>query len=101
MEPSFEHTTYAMNQNPELYEVRYNKQAYCIYAKRNGEIIQMHYNELDALKEVMSAVANQYPSAMAKNVDCRCHDVIQMLMEVGFVEITKQYEMVKDIYAVY
>ena len=98
VEPSFEHTSHTVNQNPQLYEVLYLKdQAYCIYAKRNGEIIQMHYNDLDALKEVMSALIARYPSAMAKNVDYGCDDVLQMLMEIGFKEITKQYEMVKNI----
>lgn len=98
VEPSFEHTSYAVNQKPQLYEVCYlNDQAYCIYAKRNGEIIQLHYNELDALKEVLAALIHRYPSAMAKNIDCGYCDVIQMLRELGFVEITKQYEMVRDI----
>ena len=98
LEPSFEHTSYTINRNPQLYEVLcLNNQAYCIYAKRNGEIIQMHYNELDALQEVMSALINQYPSAMAKNIDYSYSDVIQMLKEIGFNEITKQYEMVRNI----
>jgi len=97
VEPSFEHTSYTINQNPQLYEVFYNNQAYCIYAKKNGEIIQLHYNELDALKEVVSALINRYPSAMAKNIDCGCRYVIQMLVDIGFNEITKQYEMVKAI----
>ena len=98
VEPSYEHTSYTMSQNPELYEVLYlDNQAYCIYAKRNGEIIQMHYNELDALKEVMSALSGKYPSAMAKNVDYNYPDVIQMLIDIGFVEITKQYELVRDV----
>ena len=98
VEPSFEHTFSTISKNPQLYEVLYlPNQAYCIYAKRNGAIIQMHYNELDALKKVISALINRYPSAMAKNVDCGYGDVIQMLMEIGFVEVTKQYEMAKDI----
>ena len=98
VEPSFEHTTHNIRRNPELYEVRYlDDRAYCIYAKRNGEIIQMHYNELDALKKVMSALVEQYPRAMAKNVDFRYGDVLQMLTETGFKEITRQYEMVRDI----
>ena len=98
VEPSFEHTTHNINQNPELYEVRYLDQlAYCIYAKRNGEIIQLHYNDLGALKEVMLAVINRYPSAMAKNIDYSYLDILEMLKEIGFKEILKQYEMVRDI----
>lgn len=98
VEPSFEHTSYTINQNPQLFEVLYlNDQAYCIYAKRHGEIIQMHYNELGALKDVVSALINQYPSAMAKNIDCAYSDVVQMLIDIGFVEITKQYEMARTI----
>ena len=96
IEPSFEHTSYTINQNPQLFEVLYiNDQAYCIYAKRHGEIIQMHYNELGALKDVVSTLINQYPSAMAKNIDCAYSDVVQMLIDIGFVEITKQYEMAR------
>ena len=96
--PSFEHTSHNINQNPQLYEVLYLPgQAYCIYAKRTGEIIQMHYNALDTLKEVMSALIKGYPSAMAKNVDYIHSDVIQMLQEIGFKEILKQYEMVRDL----
>ena len=98
VEPSFEHTSYTIAQNPQLYEVlSLNNQAYCIYAKKNGEIIQMHYNKLNSLKDVVSALINRYPSAMAKNVDCAYCDVIQMLIEIGFVEYLKQYEMAKDI----
>lgn len=98
VEPSFEHTSHMINQNPQLYEVLYLKdRAYCIYAKRNGELIQLHYNELDALKDVISALIRRYQRAMAKNIDCGCPDVIQMLKELGFAEILKQYEMVKTI----
>ena len=96
--PSFEHTTHTVCKNPQLYEVRYlDDRAYCIYAKRNGEIIQMHYNELDALKEVMTAITEQYPKSMAKNVDCGCPDVLEMLTGIGYREFLKQYEMVLDI----
>ena len=96
--PSFEHVSDTINRNPQLYEVVYSPgEAYCIYAKRNGAIVQMHYNELDALKEVISALIKRYPSAWAKNVDCRYSDVIQMLSELGFGEVTKQYEMARDL----
>lgn len=98
VEPSFEHTSYNIEQNPHLYEVIcLDGKAYCIYAKRNGQLIQMHYNDLSALKDVISALLQRYPRAMAKNVDCDCMDVIQLLTELGFVEILKQYEMVRDI----
>lgn len=96
--PSFEHTAYIIDQNPQLYEVLYlHDRAYCIFAKRNGEINQLHYNDPDGLKQVLSALIDRYPSAMAKNIDCGCPDVIQVLKELGFVEITKQYEMAMDI----
>lgn len=96
--PSFEHTSHTISRNPHLYEVLcLNEQAYCIYGKRNGAIIQMHYNALDALQEVISALIEKYPSAMAKNVDCSYGDVIQMLKEIGFKEILKQYEMGKEL----
>ena len=98
VEPSFEHTLHTINQNPQLYEVLYLPgQAYCIYAKRHGAIVQLHYNDLSALKEVLSALTNRFPSAMAKNIDFSYGNVLQMLGEIGFVEVTKQYEMEKDI----
>ena len=96
--PSFEHTSHTISQNSSLYEVlSLNDQAYCIYAKKNGAIIQMHYSDLDALKKVMSALISRYPSAMAKNVDCSYQDVLTMLKEIGFREFLKQYEMARDI----
>ena len=96
--PSYEHTTHTVNQNPQLFEVMsLQGRAYCIYAKRNGEIIQMHYNDLEGLKQVMSALTDRYPKAMAKNVDYAYADVLQMLQEIGFKEFLKQYEMVRDI----
>ena len=96
--PSFEHTTHNICSNPQLYKVLYRENlAYCIYAKRNGEIIQLHYSDLNALKDVLSALTDRYPSAMAKNIDCNCSDVINTLNEIGFKEITKQYEMAKNL----
>ena len=96
--PSFEHTSYTIGQNPELYEVRcLDKRAYCIYAKRNGAIVQLHYNDLDALGEVLTDLIGRYPHPMAKNIDCSCRDVLQMLTGIGFAEVTKQYEMVRDL----
>jgi len=98
VDPSYEHCAHTINQNPQLYEVLcLDHRAYCIYAKRNGAILQMHYNDLEALKEVLSALISRYPSAWAKNVDYGCPDVIGMLTEIGFAEIMKQYEMVKDL----
>lgn len=98
VDPSFEHTTYTIDQDPQLYEVlSLPDKAYCIYVKRNGEINQLHYNDLAALKEVVSALIRRYPRAMAKNIDCGCPDVIAMLTQLGFKEVTKQYEMAKDI----
>ena len=96
VDPSFEHTSHNLGKHPELYEVRaLSGRAYCIYAKRNGAIVQMHYNDLDALQEVMRDLTCRYPSAMAKNVDYNCPDVIAMLKEIGFREILKQYEMAR------
>ena len=98
VQPSYEHTTHNISKNPSLYEVLYlDDNAYCIYAKRNGEVIQMHYNTLAALKDVMTALTAKHPSSMAKNVDFSNGDVIAMLKEIGYREITTQYEMVRDI----
>ena len=96
VKPSFEHSTHTLNQNPQLYEVRYISDcAYCIYAKRNGAILQMHYNDIHALKAVISDLVIQYPSLMAKNVDLASLDVIHILTELGFDEVLRQYEMLK------
>ena len=96
--PSYEHTSFTINQNPHLYEVLYlDRQAYCIYAKKNGAIVQLHYDELNALRNIISSLVDRFPSAMAKNIDCNCRDVVQMLQDIGFNEILKQYEMALDI----
>ena len=95
--PSFEHSPYTVNKNPQLYEVRYLKdRAYCIYARKNGAIIQLHYNDLQALRELVISLTEQYPAVFIKNIDCRCSDVIKMLEGIGFKEVTKQYEMVRN-----
>ena len=44
--PSFEHSTGVLQKNPHLYGVRYLQEekrisAFCVYAKRNGDLIQM------------------------------------------------------------
>ena len=98
VEPSYEHTSDTIDRNPQLYEVRsLAHRAYCIYAKRNGEIIQLHYSEPEALRDVLASLTGQFPRAMAKNIDCACGEVLQVLKELGFKEITRQYEMVKDL----
>ena len=98
VKPSFEHTSYTIGQNPQLYEVRsLENRAYCVYAKKNGALIQLHYSDLDALRDVINALVHRFPAVFAKNIDCSCLDVMQVLKELGFSEILKQYEMVRVI----
>lgn len=96
-EPSFEHTDYTIRKNPALFEVRYvSEQAYCVYAKRNGTIVQLHYNDLGAMQSVVTDLCGQYPHLMAKNIDSRHTEVIEMLTRIGFTIVTKQFEMAKS-----
>ena len=98
VKPSFEHTLHTINRNPHLYQVAsLDGSAYCIHAKRNGLILQMHYNDLDSLKAVIAGIITRYPRAWAKNVDFSNGEVIEMLTNIGFTEVTRQYEMVRKI----
>lgn len=96
--PSFEHTSHTIDRNPQLYEVVYLKgRAYCVFAKRNGMLIQLHYNESDDLKAVISCLLSNFPSVFAKNIDFRYGDVLALLASLGFKEVTRQYEMTRKI----
>ena len=96
--PSYEHTSHTLGQNPQLYEVlSLADRACCVYAKRQGAIVQLHYSDLQALQDVLTALTERFPSAMAKNIDLRYDDVLQALAQIGFKEVTRQYEMVKPL----
>ena len=98
VEPSFEHTQHNLDKNPQLYEVvSLEGRAYCIYAKRQGAIVQMHYHTPEDLQEVLCALTCRFPSSMAKNIDFRYGDVLQMMERIGFREVTRQHEMALEL----
>lgn len=96
--PCFEHCTHTIDQNPQLYGVvSVPGEAYCICDKHRGAIIQLHYNDLDSLKTVLSMLLAKFPFVFAKNIDCRYTDVLEVMAQLGFATMVKQYEMAKTL----
>lgn len=100
IKPSYENSTNIIMSNQELFEVAYkinNNQisAYCIYSSNDGSIAQLGYSSLNDLKKVILSLLNNYDEIIIKNLDLDNQEVYQMLIEVGFKELVKQYEMVK------
>ena len=102
VEPSFEHSAGVLGKAPHLYRVRYLQRegrvtAFCVYAKENGAVLQLGYEELPALSAVLESVAARFPQVTAKNIDTACPQVLALLKELSFQEVTRQFEMRKDL----
>lgn len=100
--PSFEHSTGVLQKNPHLYGVRYLQEekrisAFCVYAKRNGDLIQMGYEQLPALKLIVQSLLSTFPNVNVKNVDTSYTDVMELFSSLQFKEVTRQFEMSKKL----
>lgn len=71
--------------------------AFCIYNKVNGNIMQLGYKNVSALEKIITYIASHYQTIIAKNIDTTFHEIVDLLLSIGFKEIAKQYEMVKKL----
>lgn len=102
IEPSFENSFNVIIKNPQFYNIAYllnndRITAFCIYSINHGNLIQMGYDNILALKQVLIYITNNYKSVSAKNIDTSYNSVIEMMISIGFKQITSQFEMVKCI----
>ncbi len=102
VKPSYEHCTSVLKVNSNLFAVTYIEKknkitAFCITSKGSGSIIQLGYTDINDLKEIIQYLCSKFNVVSAKNIDISYIKVLEMLIELGFCEITKQYEMVKKL----
>lgn len=101
-EPSYEHSTGIIKMNPKRYAVAFVQEyetvtAFCVFAKENGYIIQMGYSDISHLKPVLEWLLSKFDGIIAKNIDSHYTQLLKLFDALGFVCVTKQFEMAKEI----
>lgn len=100
-DPSYEHSDPILNRNRELYEVAYAAEeeitAFCVFAKDGGRLLQLGWKSLADLRQVLQALLGRYHTITAKNIDRREGELLELLETLGFQEIARQFEMVKEL----
>jgi ribosomal protein S18 acetylase RimI-like enzyme len=104
VDPCFEHCTGVLQKNPNLYSVRYIRKgervsAFCVYAKENGAILQLGYEDLWDLKVILQSLISTFSSIGVKNVDTSYSQVLELFYSLHFKEVTRQFEMSKQLSA--
>lgn len=102
MNPSFEHSDFVVGLHPEEYSVAFHREdgridAYCVFAKGSGRIVQLGYENPEQLGEVIRWLLWQYETVTAKNIDRGSPVLLELLPRLGFSETVRQFEMVKDL----
>lgn len=100
--PSYEHSTNILKMYPDFYTVAYRQKehkitAFCIFLKESGHIMQLGYTDIGELKVIVQCLMEKFSSIIVKNIDKRYGQVLEMLLSVGFCDVAKQFEMVKEI----
>ncbi len=70
--------------------------AFCVCSKK-GDIAQIGYTKLDSLEHILKFLIAKFQVVSARNIDMRYELVINLLLDLGFKEQARQYEMVKNI----
>lgn len=99
--PSYEHSTNIVKRNPNLYRVAYSQEddkisAFCVFSKENGAIIQLGYTNLNELKVIVKELLSRFNNITVKNIDMIDSNLLEMFYSIGFNEVAKQFEMVKN-----
>lgn len=99
--PSYEHSDYILKQHPARYTAAYikeqNSSAWCVFSKATGQILQFAWSDTEVLREVVQALLMRYPHATVKNIDSSEQKLLEILKELQFKVVAKQYEMVRNI----
>lgn len=100
--PSYEHSTGVLNRHNGLYQVDFTEDqqgvtAFVIYSALRGSIAQLGYCSEDDLSLVIQKLISTYPNTIAKNIDMKYTQILDLLFNLGFTELTKQFEMYKEI----
>lgn len=96
-EPSYEHTDSLLQLCPDLYEAAYIKEqhysAWCIFEKQSGQIVQLGWERIQDLREIVQWLLARYPSVTVKNIDSTERQLLDMLTSLPFQMVAEQYEM--------
>ncbi len=95
--PCYEHSDALLLLSPDAYQVSYlgdasHLAAACIYGLE-GRIVQLCYDDIASMRVVLESVLAEYEIVVAKNIDTSYSELVDLLDELGFGELTRQYEM--------
>lgn len=97
--PFYEHSDYILKLHPERCEVAYLQEqrlsAWCVFARTTGQILQLGWDSIPALGEVVQALLHRYSRITVKNIDSKQQQVLALLDSLSFKVVAKQYEMVR------
>lgn len=104
IQPSYEHSTNVLKINPNFYSVAYRQKnnkisAFCIFSKEDGRVLQLGYTDICELKIIIQYLISKFGNIVVKNIDIFHSQVLEMFYSIGFTEVAKQFEMVKDLYS--
>lgn len=101
VKPSYEHSTNVLKINSDCYSVAFTEKenkvvtAFCIFSKVTGSIVQLGYTNIEDLKIIIEQLLLRFKDVTIKNIDINYSEVLNLLHDIGFHEITKQFEMSK------
>lgn len=100
VKPSYEHSTNVLKINPNCYNVALREKenkvtAFCVFSKVTGSIVQLGYTDIEDLKIIIEQLLLRFKDVTIKNIDINYSEVLNLLHDIGFHEITKQFEMSK------
>ncbi|MDY4788682.1 MAG: GNAT family N-acetyltransferase [Bacilli bacterium] len=95
--PSFENSNKVIEKRNPMVGLDIENKAYVIFDEESGDILQIGYESLSSLKDLLSKIISNYPHVVIKNIDESYSEVIKILLSLGFVTVARQFEMVKDI----
>ena len=98
MKQPYEHADSMLRLCPDLYEVAYIKapeiSAWCVYKKETGQIVQLGWERMEDLQEIVQWLLVRYSAVTVKNIDFTERQLLEMLATMPFQIVATQYEMV-------
>ena len=100
--PSFEHSTEILRRQEQTYQVAYTgdpgeETAFCVFTSGSCNPVQYGGTDISGIREIFDYLLRTRGSVYIKNLDAQCEDIYMMLKELGFTEVTRQYEMQMDL----
>lgn len=99
--PCYEHSMEILTANPQLYQAMYLEQddkvsAFCVFTPNNGNLVHVGYRGKEDLKTVLEHLMSNFAGFTVKNIDRKEAELLSLLADLGFEELTRQFEMEKE-----